>query len=322
MGDAIIDSDEDDEGDEAEADVGWDDWVEWRQRQIDLLYIKQELRDQALLGHISANLTSLIAAAGGTVPMKVAATGGLDGGLAEQLPCGSEPPPTPAAQRRRRQVKSEEEHDGAIDVKASMVDDRYRNACSLLGLQTKPAIMKALRALEGGASGIPLDFAYQAYLGNRGGQAFFLALAAESDDIGCEASELRELRTLELSGQGLGNEAADALSVLLQRCPRLRSVNLSRNHISEPGAQKLLQEIQLHPSLEIINLDRNPVPSWLRVQIKDVMAGRKDDPWHDTDVKEATRKLLKDAQRKPTVDSGEDSGGNEGGGRGTMKPRA
>jgi len=99
-------------------------------------------------------------------------------------------------------------------------------------------------------------------------------------------------------------------------------VNLARNHISEHGAQKLLQEIQLHPSLEIINLDRNPVPSWLRVQIKEVMAERKDDPWHDTDVKEATRKLLKDVRKNMVSDSGEDSGGNEGGVRGTMRPRA
>merc|ERR1719326_2727113 len=221
----------------------------------------------------------LVAAAGGDVNMGGAAGVGvgLDGmaGETAPLPNGSEPPPPPAVQRRRRVVKTEDENEDGGGNCPLAVDDRYLNACAVLGLQSKPVVLKALRTVEQGAQSLPVTVTHGSYLGNRGGQALFLALAADSEDIGVDMGELRELRNLDLQGQGLGNEAAIALASLLARCPRLRSVNLARNHISETGAMKLMYEIQTHPSLDMLNLDQNPVPSWIRVRLKEMLATRK-----------------------------------------------
>merc|ERR1711879_43596 len=103
----------------------------------------------------------------------------IDGLTQETTLAGSEPPPTPAVQRRRRQVKEDEE-EGTTN---SAVDERYMNACAVVGLQTKPAVLKVLRNVEQGAQALPLEFAHQSFLGNRGGQALFLALAADTEDI-------------------------------------------------------------------------------------------------------------------------------------------
>jgi hypothetical protein len=277
-----------------ERDENYEAYCEWQQRQIDLRYISDELREQALAGHISTNLRGLVAAAGGTFGVPGMGHLSIDGVTQEPTLSGSEPPPTPAVQRRRRQVKEEEE-EGTTN---SAVDDRYMNACAVVGLQTKPAVLKVLRNVEQGAQALPVEFSHQSFLGNRGGQALFLALAADTEDIGIEQSELRELRNLDFEGHGLGNEAAMALASLLPRCPRLRKVNLARNHISESGAMRLMDEIQMHPSLDTLIIDQNPVPSWLRVRLKDLLAARKEDPWHDTKTKRIIQEQIGSPRKK------------------------
>jgi len=176
---------------------------------------------------------------------------------------GTEPPPSPFVPRRKIILPEDEE--GVTTTSTNAVYDRYINACNVVGCQAKPQVLKLMRALEDGATSMPIAWSHTAYLGNRGGQALFLALAANCDDIGIETGPLKGLRMLDLQGQGLGNEAACALASLLPRCPQLRGLNLARNQISETGAQRLMDEIQVHSSMELLNLDQNPVPSWLRV---------------------------------------------------------
>merc|ERR1711879_851698 len=98
------------------------------------------------------------------------------------------------------------------------------------------------------------------------------------DDSNDVVSELRDLRTLDLHGQGIGNEGAAAMAHFLSRCPRLRVMNLSKNHISETGLQKLMEEVKVHPSLDIPNIDMNPVPSWQRLRLKQLLEYRRDGP--------------------------------------------
>jgi hypothetical protein len=247
---------------ETDDDVGvsYDVFYDWRQRQIRLNYIKQQLQEQSLLGHISANFKNLV---------KAPTT--LDGThIAEPLPPGSEPPPSPVLNRRRRNVTDE------MDSTPSGVDDRYLHACSELKIYSKPTVLKALRAVECGGSSLPPEFSHGSYLGDRGIQALCQALVG--DDSHDVVSELRDLRTLDLHGQGIGNEAAGALAHFLSRCPRLRVMNLSKNQISETGLQKLMEEVKVHPSLDILNIDMNPVPSWQRLRLKQLLEYRRDGP--------------------------------------------
>lgn len=250
-------------------------WCEWSQRSKDLHAVREELREQALLGHISANLMGLVAAAGGVVTATSNVSLGVGVGVGtSQEPLGSEPPPTPVVQRRRRQRE--------LDAGASglPVDQRYQHACTFVGLHAKPMVVHALRQLEGGQQSLPHNFSMQAYLGNRGAQALLLALAADMEEEK-ELHDLNELRTLNLAGHGIGNEAADALCKLMPRCPRLQAVDLSRNHISEAGAHRLLEEVMAHPCIASVKLDQNPVPSWLRLRLKQVVSTRKNDLTED-----------------------------------------
>lgn len=247
----------------------------WRERQSHLESIKHLLREQIFLGHMSANSKSPVA--GRPSVQDGSADGSVLGPALDTPLAGSERPPSPITQRtRRRQMSSDAIEEDTQDVQA--VDERYQNACSMVGCQTKPGVLKLMRSIEDGAQSMPISFSHSSYLGNRGGQALFLALAASSEDVGIDSSQLDDLRNLDLQGQGLGNEAAIALSSLLPRCPQLRSVNLARNHISGTGAQCLMEEIRAHPSLDMMNLEQNPVPSWLRVRLKEVLAARTDTP--------------------------------------------
>jgi hypothetical protein len=156
------------------------------------------------------------------------------------------------------------------------VDDRYLIACQEVGVQAKPAVLKAVKSVENGANSLPLDFTHGFFLGNRGAHALFLAMEVEEAD---KTSELRELRTLDLQSQGIGNEAAMAIANFMPRCPRLRALNLSRNNISETGLQRLLEEVRVHPALDSFNIEENPIPSWQRVMLKELLRSRNDDPW-------------------------------------------
>jgi len=248
-------------------------WCQWQQRCKDLQAVREELREQALLGHISANLMGLVAAAGGVVTATSNISLGVGVGVTTtEQPLGSEPPPTPVVQRRRRKFADVDPGGGGN----LPVDQRYQNACTFVGLHAKPMVLRALRMLEGGKESLPRDFSMQAYLGNRGAQALLLALAADVEEDK-ELSDLNELRTLNFAGHGIGNEAADALCKLLPRCPRLQAVDLSRNHISEAGAHRLLEQVMLHPTIAAVKLDQNPVPSWLRLRLHEVVSKRNQD---------------------------------------------
>jgi hypothetical protein len=102
------------------------------------------------------------------------------------------------------------------------------------------------------------------YLGNRGALALIEALPAVRDTC----------KSIDLSGNGLGNEAAKLLADVLPECPYVTSVNLSENNISNLGAQALLNAFKAHPALVQLQLDLNPVPSYLRVKLRQE-AGRK-----------------------------------------------
>lgn len=282
---------EDDFGSEHEGeDKAVSTWKDWRQREVHLQFIKHELREQAKAGQFPANQRPVPPVLHDAAPTSPGGTSrgsatGAAGHDAEVF--GTEPPPSPFIPRRKIILPEDEE--GVTTTSTNAVYDRYINACNVVGCQAKPQVLKLMRALEDGATSMPIAWSHTAYLGNRGGQALFLALAANCDDIGIETGPLKGLRMLDLQGQGLGNEAACALASLLPRCPQLRGLNLARNQISETGAQKLMDEIQVHSSMELLNLDQNPVPSWLRVKMKELMASRVDDCWHD----QSTRKMLK-----------------------------
>jgi hypothetical protein len=260
-------------------------WKEWKQRQVNLQQIRSELQEQAKHGNIAASRIVLVTAASlgkcdpssGNVDSSDVA--GTSISTVEPLPSGSEPPPTPAARHMKKMpVVAKKKEDGVRG--RPPVDERYLNACTTLGLHSKQEVLKALRAVEEGEQSLSMEFRHKAYLGNRGGQAMFLALVSDSEDAGADAVELQGLCSLELQGQGLGNEAAIALASLLPRCPSLQSVNLARNHISETGVQTLLHVVQSHPSLESFNVEENPVPSWLRVRLKEVLSASKEDSWY------------------------------------------
>jgi len=245
--------------------VSYDTFCDWYQRQVHLNFIRQSLQEQSVLGSISASIKSIVTSPGGNL-----VSGSVpDSNMIEPIPLGSEPPPSPALQRRRRDVSDEAQ----LDVVPSGVDDRYLHACSELGLHSKPMVLKALRAVEGGSSSLPPELTQGSYLGDRGAQAFFQTLAG--DDCN-EVNELRDMRTLDLHGQGIGNDAAAAVAQFLPRCPHLRVLNLSKNHISELGMQKLMEEVQVHPSLDVLNIDMNPVPSWQRVRLQELLQSRRD----------------------------------------------
>jgi hypothetical protein len=95
------------------------------------------------------------------------------------------------------------------------------------------------------------------YLGNRGALALIEALPAVRDTC----------KSIDLSGNGLGNEAAKLLADVLPDLPFVTSVNLSENNISNLGAQALLNAFKAHPALVQLQLDLNPVPSYLRVKL-------------------------------------------------------
>merc|ERR1712113_606192 len=119
-------------------------------------------------------------------------------------------------------------------------------------------------------------------MGNRGAEALFLALTSsgstsESESKGHGGAVFADLRNLDLAGQGLGNEAASALATLLPLCPRLTVLDISRNHISETGAHSIVTEVIKHQGLVRVNMEGNPVPSHLRLRLKDTLAARNKD---------------------------------------------
>jgi len=161
---------------------------------------------------------------------------------------------------------------------AQTVDDHYHQLCRDLRLPSSEAAARALQVIGLGGAELPKDLASKGYLGNRGAQALFLALAscpAHSEDCRESGAIFQELRRLDLSGQGLGNEAALALAELLPKCPALQSMDVSRNHISEKAAQRLVQAVELHPTIEEVKIDANPIPSWLRIRLQSALRKRK-----------------------------------------------
>lgn len=135
-----------------------------------------------------------------------------------------------------------------------------------------------MAALAWGGNKLPEDLTQTAYLGNRCAEALFLTFVStveSAQDVpGASGSLLTELKELDLSGQGLANEAAKALAELISYCPKLRVLNLSRNNISKAGARAILAMVAAHPTLEQVNLDGNPMPSWIRVHVKEIMKTR------------------------------------------------
>mmetsp|Transcript_71086 Transcript_71086/g.159649 ORF Transcript_71086/g.159649 Transcript_71086/m.159649 type:complete len:439 (+) Transcript_71086:74-1390(+) len=200
---------------------------------------------------------------------------------------GSEPPPSPDRERTRK-LKTAQRNDSKETGNLEHADVRYRNMCGDLKLPASPIACHALRTLDGGAEALPKDFAIRAYLGNRGAEVLFMALASapaqpqegeDPDSIGLmpTAAELPELKRLDLAGQGLGNEAAAALAHLLPKCTRLESLDLNKNHISERGANILLQEVASHPTISHVSLDMNPVPSYMRVRLKELLTEKEEE---------------------------------------------
>jgi len=183
-------------------------------------------------------------------------------------------PPSPVMRFVRRSVNNDKPRiDGEVFMKT---DERYDDMCHDLGLATSAQGHQTFQLLKMGSAALQTNLANRAYLGNRGAQAVFLALVSMSSRGPQEADQcdLQELRALDFSGQGLGNEAASALAALLPHCMKLGDLNLSRNRISETGAAKLLQVIQIHPHLVSVCLDSNPVPSWIRVRLKEILHER------------------------------------------------
>jgi len=233
-----------------------------RQEHRDLLAVRAALREEELLGNIVGGLESM--SAGRRV---------TEGECPQGLPPGSEPPPSPNVVVRRPKSTTSDNLLSNITLSAA---ERLHRTCELLGLPPKPAVCRAFRMLENGRDALPQDFSGRTYLGNRNAQALFLALVRDIDEEAPEAETglLKGLRSLELAGQGLGNDAALALAQLMPRCPGLCELNLARNHISETGALRLLQEATVHPSLVRVNLELNSVPSWVRVRLREVLAER------------------------------------------------
>ena len=83
-------------------------------------------------------------------------------------------------------------------------------------------------------------------------------------------------KSIDLSGNGLGNEAAKLLAEMLPELPYVKSVNLSENNISNLGAQALLNAFKAHPALVQLQLDLNPLPSYLRVKISQEAARKRE----------------------------------------------
>jgi len=194
-----------------------------------------------------------------------------------------EPPPTPCMDSRaraNRKARAKEAEDGNAQSGALLgnAEESFRDMCCDIGLPASKLACKALTSLQAGAHALPQEFAGRAYLGNRCAQVWFTALVnaleANEGGGGGGAAMLRELKNLDLSGQGIGNEAALAFADLMPRCPQLCDLNLSRNNISDKGAHRLLKEVSSHPALLYVNLDGNPMPSWIRVHVKEDMRKR------------------------------------------------
>jgi len=165
---------------------------------------------------------------------------------------------------------------------AHIVEAHYRQLCQKQKLRSSPAACRALQAIGLGEAELPKDIASLGYLGNRGAQALFLALAScpQREDTGDGTTQgafavFEELRRLDLAGQGIANEAAFALAELVPRCPKLAHIDLSRNNVSEKAAHRLLQAVEAHPSIMEVKLEGNPVPSWLRVRLNTMLATRR-----------------------------------------------
>lgn len=188
-----------------------------------------------------------------------------------------ERPPTPDWLARRRWGEEE----GLEEEKGVDAHTQYRRICLALGLPPSPTACEALHVIDKGTAALPQALSGRAYLGNRGAQALFLALAAsgaddERPDRDGVGGALAELRSLDFSGQGVGNEAAAALAALLPFCRNLGELTLSRNHISESGAKALFRAIEAHPALHTVSLDTNPVSSRIRVRLRQLLAARQE----------------------------------------------
>merc|ERR1712093_963191 len=86
--------------------------------------------------------------------------------------------------------------------------------------------------------------------------------------------DLQDIEELDLAGHGVGNEAAEALADLLQYLPNLQGLNLARNSVSERGMHLLLPQIERHPTLVRVSVELNPVPSFLRVKLKEILTNK------------------------------------------------
>jgi hypothetical protein len=160
----------------------------------------------------------------------------------------------------------------------------YQQNCEKIGLRAKPSLEHNLTHIADALKVTPIGTrtANMArgtktskrsagpttphYLGNRGALALIEALPAVRDTC----------KSIDLSGNGLGNEAAKLLAEMLPELPYVKSVNLSENNISNLGAQALLNAFKAHPALVQLQLDLNPLPSYLRVKISQEAARKRE----------------------------------------------
>eukprot|EP00929_Paragymnodinium_shiwhaense_P002269 TRINITY_DN102483_c0_g1_i1.p1 TRINITY_DN102483_c0_g1~~TRINITY_DN102483_c0_g1_i1.p1 ORF type:complete len:503 (-),score=117.31 TRINITY_DN102483_c0_g1_i1:60-1568(-) len=244
-------------------------WKSFKQRRIDLALIRSHFAEWISI-HGSRK----------PLPQQVESQVSVPQADGLQLTAWSSPPPTPsyksARPRGAARMKMAKSRDlQSNDTHRTHVDDKFRDRCAELGIPAHQLACQAVAAIETGGMALPRDFKTTAYLGNRCAEALFWTFVRACESSGVTPMcNLSELKALDLSGQGIANEAAKALSELLEYCPKLEELNLARNSISEAGAKALLSIVSVHPRLVDVCLDHNPMPSWIRVKIRDITKKR------------------------------------------------
>lgn len=234
-------------------------WHAWRQLRVDLAMTRSIVKE-----HSGAHVT-------------------LSSDNIKATYC-KEPPPSPV--RRDRRTRTQTEHgEGSVSeetLAGNPASVQYKTLCQHMGVLENTQAHQLITLLVGGDDfsmphSLPKDIGNKAYLGNMGGHALFSALAygAEKADERGDPYNAKELRDLNLAGQGLGNEATESLGDFLPYCPNLTHLDLSRNQISETGAHYLAQAVMSHPALQTLRIDANPMPSWLRVRLRHQLEARR-----------------------------------------------
>jgi len=157
-------------------------------------------------------------------------------------------------------IAAGEDDDQLLAEKVSKV---YQDQCEKMGMTpSELARSVLLQTVVGKAQSLEVN---EMYLGNRGAIAFLVALGQGG---------AKELLEIDLSNNGVGNEAVEVLASILPRLPKCYKVDLSRNAISEPGAKVLIKLIQSHPCLYLVDASMNPIPSYTRVRLKEVLSSK------------------------------------------------